>query len=90
MSPPEARPFVFDPAPQQPIIGGDAPVLLPHERCRLRAAARHARRALPGPLGDLVHRELMAYAEFGHRVSTDALIPRLATDVLALPAVTEP
>ncbi|MEJ2860165.1 hypothetical protein [Actinomycetospora flava] len=75
--------------PQPPVIRGDAPVLLPHERSRLRAAAHHARRALPGPLGDLVHRELMAYAEFGHRMTDDALIPRLAADVLARPAAGE-
>lgn len=73
-----------------PRIPGDAPILLLHERSRLRAAAAHARRALPGPLGELVHRELTAYAEFGHRMTADALIPRLAADVLARPAATEP
>lgn len=69
---------------------GNAPAIPPQEVSRLRAAAHHARRALPGPLGDLVHRELLAHAEFGHRVTSDALIPRLATDVLARPAVTGP
>ncbi len=54
-----------------------------HERSRIRAAARHARRIYPGELGELVFRELTAYAEFGIRFSVDSLIPRLATRVLA-------
>jgi hypothetical protein len=70
--------------------GGDATVLQYHEVARLKAAAHHARRALPGPLGDLVHRELLAYAEFGYRLTADALIPRLAADVLARPAAADP
>ncbi|MDD7936939.1 hypothetical protein PHK61_00730 [Actinomycetospora lutea] len=32
---------------------------------------------------------LLAYAEFGYRVTADALIPRLAADGLARPAVTD-
>jgi hypothetical protein len=75
------------PSPRSP---GDAVPLLLHERSRLRAAAEHAHRALPGPVGDLVHRELVAYADFGYRTTSDALIPRLAADVLALPAVVPP
>jgi len=40
---------------------GDAVALAAHERSR--------------PLGDLVHGELLAYAEFGYRMTSDALIP---------------
>jgi hypothetical protein len=57
-----------------------------HERSRIRAAARHARRVYPGDVGELLHRELIAYAEFGLRISVDALIPRLATRILAMTA----
>jgi hypothetical protein len=57
-----------------------------HERSRIRAAARHARRVYPGEVGELIHRELIAYAEFGLRFSVDALIPRLATRILAMTA----
>jgi hypothetical protein len=64
-------------------ITGDADRLPPDESVRLRAAALRARRVLPGPLGELAHRELTAYAEFGHRFGTDALIPRLAAEILA-------
>jgi hypothetical protein len=69
-----------------PRIDGDAAALALHEQSRLRAAAHHARRAFPGPVGDLLHRELLAHAEFGYRMWADALIPRLAADVLSRPA----
>ena len=49
------------------------------------AAAEFARRRYPGALGELIHRELVAYAEFGHRFATDALIHRLVRQVLAPP-----
>jgi hypothetical protein len=58
-----------------------------HEKARLRAAARHARRVYPGELGELLFRELTAYAEFGIRFSVDALLPRLATRILTMTAV---
>jgi hypothetical protein len=69
--------------PAPPPIRGDAATLQLHERSRFRAAALHARRVYPGPIGELVFRELSAYAEFGYRLSSDGLIPRLATAVLA-------
>ena len=57
-----------------------------HEKSRIRAAARHARRVYPGDVGELLYRELNAYAEFGLRLSVDALVPRLATQILAMTA----
>ena len=53
------------------------------DKVRYRAAALQARRLHPGPLGVLVHRELSAYAEFGHSFSTDTLVPNLAAAILA-------
>ena len=64
-------------------LRGNATALAHHERSRIRAAALHGRRLYPGALGELVHRELTAYADFGYRFAGDALIPRLATEVLA-------
>jgi hypothetical protein len=64
-------------------LRGDATALPFHERSRIRAAALHARRLYPGRVGELVHRELCAYADFGYRLSNDALIPRLAAEILA-------
>ena len=55
--------------PAAPKIRADAAELQPHERSRYRAAAGHARRVYPGPLGELAYRELIAYAEFGYRFS---------------------
>jgi hypothetical protein len=63
-------------------------VMEQHERSRIRAAARHARRVYPGPVGELLHRELNAYADFGVRFSGDGLIPQLAAHVLRLPLPT--
>lgn len=65
---------------------GDAEALRRHECSRYRAAAAHARHILHGPLGELVARELTAYADFGYRFTGDALIPRLATQILATPS----
>jgi hypothetical protein len=53
-------------------LRGDATALPFHERSRIRAAALHARRLYPGRVGD-----------FGYRLSNDALIPRLAAEILA-------
>jgi len=64
-------------------LRGDATVQLLHERSQMRAAALHARRLYPGAIGELVYRELCAYADFGYRFAGDALIPRLATEILA-------
>jgi hypothetical protein len=68
-------------AASSPKIQGDAAGMEPHEKARYRAAAVLGRRIYPGPLGELVHRELTAYAEFGYRFSDDGLIPRLAAAI---------
>jgi hypothetical protein len=73
-----------------PPLRGDAEHFAAHERARVRAAALHARRVYRGRLGELVHRELMAYADFGYRFVTDALIPQLAGDILILAAADHP
>lgn len=71
-------------------IRGEAGKLELHDVSRYRAAARHARRLFPGPLGELVSRELAAYADFGHRFTQDGLIARLAEDVLTTPVALHP
>ena len=55
----------------------------------MRAAALHARRRYPGALGELAYRELVAYADFGYRFATDALIPKLVAEILAAAAPDE-
>ena len=68
--------------PAPPPIRGDAAALQLHERPVPRGGAARPPH-LSAPLGELVLRELTAYADFGYRLSSDALIPRLATAVLA-------
>jgi hypothetical protein len=64
---------------------GDADTLAAKDVMRYRTAALRARRTYPGPVGELMSRELNAYADFGHRFSSDALIPQLAEEILAAP-----
>ena len=76
--------------PAPPPVDGTAPPFEPGERARIRAAALRARALHPGALGELAHRELIAYAEFGYRFAGDPLVPRLAAEILAAaPAVIE-
>jgi hypothetical protein len=51
------------------------------ERRQYLEAAERALAVYPGALGELVHRELRAFAEFGFRLAADRLIPRLAAEV---------
>ncbi|GAA1283367.1 hypothetical protein GCM10009609_55180 [Pseudonocardia aurantiaca] len=53
----------------------------------VREAAARALDTHPGPVGEVLARELRAYAQFGYRFGTDGLLDRLAGDILARPAV---
>jgi hypothetical protein len=56
-----------------------------HELNQLRAAARHAMRVFPGPVGELLARELDAHADFGYRFGGSGLLQGVAREVLAMP-----
>lgn len=56
-------------------------------RTRLRVAAEQARRRHPGPIGDLLHQELLSWMVFGHHLGS-GLIMRVADDLLDAPART--
>jgi len=56
-----------------------------HEKMRLRAAAFRATRLYPGPVGELVSRELLTWEEFGYRLGGSALVMRLVDQVLQSP-----
>lgn len=58
-----------------------------HEKMRLRAAAFRATRLYPGPVGELVSRELLTWEEFGYRLGGDQLVMRLVDHVLHAPLV---
>ncbi|MBO0849665.1 MAG: hypothetical protein J2P20_09395 [Pseudonocardia sp.] len=49
----------------------------PHERMRLRAAAFRASRIYPGPVGELISRELLSWDEFGYRLGGQCMIMRI-------------
>jgi hypothetical protein len=56
-----------------------------HEKMRLRAAAFRATRLYPGPVGELLSRELLTWEEFGYRLGGGQLVMRLVDDVLEAP-----
>lgn len=56
-----------------------------HERMRVRAAAFRATRLYPGPVGELVQRELLTWEEFGYRLGGGQLVMRLVAEVLRTP-----
>ena len=51
------------------------------ERRRLAVAAHRALSTHPGSVGELIHREIHAFLDFGYRFNGDALIMRLAQEV---------
>jgi hypothetical protein len=51
-------------------------------RGRMRIAAFRAMRLYPGPVGELVCRELLSWAEFGHRLGGHGFVMRLTEAVL--------
>lgn len=56
----------------------------------LRAAAYRGQRLYPGPIGELIVRELLAVEEFGWVLGADALATRLARHIMGLPAAASP
>lgn len=53
------------------------------DRRRLDAAARRALRVYPGPVGELIRREIQASLDFGYRLEGCGLAKRLADQILA-------
>lgn len=56
-----------------------------HEKMRLRAAAFRATRLYPGPVGELLQRELLTWEEFGYRLGGTNLVMRLVDVILKTP-----
>jgi hypothetical protein len=56
-----------------------------HDKMRVRTAAFHATRVYPGPVGELLSRELLTWEEFGYRLGNggDALIHRLVNHIMS-------
>jgi hypothetical protein len=56
-----------------------------HERMRLRAAAFRATRVYPGPVGELISRELLSWEEFGYRLGARGMIMGIVDAVMNAP-----
>ncbi len=56
-----------------------------HEKMRIRAAAFRSTRLYPGPVGELLSRELLSWEEFGYRLGGGQLIMRLVDHILNTP-----
>lgn len=63
-------------------VPADAPPRMEQqERMQLRAAAFRATRVFPGPVGELVSKELLSWEEHGWRIGGHGLIRRLVKAV---------
>lgn len=51
------------------------------DRARLRAAAFRATRIYPGPVGDLVCKEIMCFEEFGYRLDSGRMTMKLVAHI---------
>ena len=56
-----------------------------HQRMQLRTAAFRATRVYPGPVGELLRRELLDWEEFGYRFGGGALVTRLIDHLSSAP-----
>lgn len=52
---------------------------------QLGLATSRARARYPGPVGELIEREIWAYTEFGHRFGGSGVVPRIVAELLADP-----
>ncbi|MFR9807169.1 hypothetical protein ACL02T_33455 [Pseudonocardia sp. RS010] len=54
----------------------------PDQRVLLRTAAMLAPERYPGPVGELLARELLIWEDFGHRFGAHSLVSRLVAQIL--------
>lgn len=53
-----------------------------HEKSRVSAASHRARRLFPGVVGEVLYRELDAYAQWAYRLYQSGLMPRLVDHIM--------
>ena len=56
-----------------------------HQKTQLRIAAFRATRLYPGPVGELLHRELLDWEVFGYRFGGGAFMTRLIDHLTSAP-----
>jgi hypothetical protein len=81
LSPALARAFGGQPAISHADPSSTAHQLTGGERRRLRFAAARAQSVYPGPVGELISRELVSWEQFGYRVGGRLLIVGLVDSV---------
>jgi hypothetical protein len=70
-------------APEVCDMADSAPAVMDHhEKMKIRAAAFRATRLYPGPVGELLSRELLSFEEFGYRLAKDGLVMRLVDHIM--------
>jgi len=57
-----------------------------HEKQDFRAAAYHAKKVYPGPVGDLIYREITDWLEFGWRLGPKSRLASLVDTVMNTPS----
>ena len=65
------------------------PLMSPHDKLRIKAAAYHARRLFPGPIGDLIAREFFTWVEFGYRMGNNGLVHQAVDAILKMDVATD-
>jgi len=55
------------------------------EGTRLRAAALRATQVYPGPVGELLSRELLCWEEFGYRFGSQTMVTEIVDALLNAP-----
>jgi hypothetical protein len=78
------------PLPEHPMTASTAAPVAgrppdPGTESAITRAALRACTIYPGPVGRLVCRELIAWADFGHRLGGDSLVAQLVREILAEP-----
>jgi hypothetical protein len=81
-------PAPVHPAPPEPeprIVNRPPPALEHTQKMNIRAAAFRATRLYPGPVGQLISRELLAAEEFGYLGDSSGLTRQLVEHVMDAP-----
>lgn len=80
----EATPVFRIPPPSvDPTLATAAPAKMDlHEQSRVSAAGHRAKRMFPGPIGELLHREIDAWAHWGYRIDQSGLLPRVVDHIM--------
>lgn len=80
----EATPAFTLPKPTpDPTLPTEPPAKMDlHEKSRASAAAHRAKKLYPGVVGEVLFRELEAYAQWGYRLDQTGLMPRLVAHIM--------